>query len=405
MIDVPRHVVVVGAGLGGVRTVEQLRSRGYQGRITLIGAERHAPYDRPPLSKQILDGRWEPARATLRDEAALIDLGVTTRLATRATALNGTTVELDDGTAVTGDVVVLATGVTARRLPGQPAGVPTLRTIDDALALREALGLVRSLLIVGAGFIGAEVACAAARLGISVTVLEAVAVPCERGLGREVGALAGRLFTEAGIDLRCGTRITRFLDRHSVELSDGTTVTADLVLVGVGASPDVGWLDTAGLDISDGVACDTRGRARGTNGVWALGDVAAWWDKVRSGFHRSEHWTSAVEQAAAVAADIVGVEGPASTVPYLWSDQFDLKVQVFGRTDLADEVLPLHGEGLTGGPVKGTVVGYFAAGVLVGAVGFGAPAKLVKYRGLIAAGADRATVVPPPDAVRTPAHG
>jgi NADPH-dependent 2,4-dienoyl-CoA reductase/sulfur reductase-like enzyme len=398
MSQIPEHVVVVGAGLGGVRTVEQLRSRGFEGRITLIGAEQHAPYDRPPLSKQILNGTWEPVKATLRDAAALTELGVTTRLGTRAVALNGTTVELHDGTSVTGDVVVLATGVVARRLPGQPAGVPTLRTLDDALALREALGSVRSLLVVGAGFIGAEVACAAARLGVSVTVLEALPVPCERGLGREVGALAGRLFTEAGIDLRCDTRITSFVDEHSVELSDGTTLTADQVLVGVGASPDVDWLDAAGLDTSDGVACDARGRVLGTSGVWALGDLAAWWDQARGRFHRSEHWTNTGDQAAVVASDIVGGEAPAPTVPYVWSDQFDLKIQAFGRTDLADEVVPLHGDGLAGGPVKGTVVGYFAGDVLVGVVGFGAPAKLVRYRGLIAAGADRAIVLPQPEA-------
>jgi NADPH-dependent 2,4-dienoyl-CoA reductase/sulfur reductase-like enzyme len=395
MSQIPEHVVVVGAGLGGVRTVEQLRSRGFEGRITLIGAEQHAPYDRPPLSKQILNGTWEPVRATLRDAAALTELGVTARLGTRAVALNGTTVELHDGTSVTGDVVVLATGVVARRLPGQPAGVPTLRTLDDALALRTALESVQSLLVVGAGFIGAEVACAAARLGVSVTVLEALPVPCERGLGREVGALAGRLFTEAGIDLRCDTRITSFVDEHSVELSDGTSLTADLVLVGVGASPDVAWLDAAGLDTSDGVACDARGRVLGTSGAWALGDLAAWWDQPRGRFHRSEHWTTTGEQAAVVASDIVGGEAPAPTVPYVWSDQFDLKIQAFGRTDLADEVVALHGDGLAGGPVKGTVVGYFAGDVLVGVVGFGAPAKLVRYRGLIAAGADRAGVLPP----------
>jgi NADPH-dependent 2,4-dienoyl-CoA reductase/sulfur reductase-like enzyme len=394
MSQIPEHVVVVGAGLGGVRTVEQLRSRGFEGRITLIGAEQHAPYDRPPLSKQILNGTWEPVRATLRDAAALTELGVTARLGTRAVALNGTTVELHDGTSVTGDVVVLATGVVARRLPGQPAGVPTLRTLDDALALRTALESVQSLLVVGAGFIGAEVACAAARLGVSVTVLEALPVPCERGLGREVGALAGRLFTEAGIDLRCDTRITNFVDEHSVELSDGTSLTADLVLVGVGASPDVAWLDAAGLDTSDGVACDARGRVLGTSGAWALGDLAAWWDQPRGRFHRSEHWTTTGEQAAVVASDIVGGEAPAPTVPYVWSDQFDLKIQAFGRTDLADEVVALHGDGLAGGPVKGTVVGYFAGDVLVGVVGFGAPAKLVRYRGLIAAGADRASVLP-----------
>jgi NADPH-dependent 2,4-dienoyl-CoA reductase/sulfur reductase-like enzyme len=398
MTHPPEHVVVVGAGLGGVRTVEQLRSRGYAGRITLIGAELHHPYDRPPLSKQVLDGSWEPARATLRDAAALADLDVTARLGRRAVRLSGVTVDLDDGSAVTGDAVVIATGVSPRRIPGQPAGVAVLRTLEDALALRYAFRSVRSLLVVGAGFIGAEVACAAAKQGVAVTVLEALPVPVERGLGRAVGALAGRLFTEAGIDLRCGTRIGSFLDEHTVELTDGTTLTADLVLVGIGAVPDVSWLDAAGLDTSDGVACDGHGRVLGTSSVWALGDLAAWWDPARGRFHRSEHWTATVDQAAVTACDILGVEVPAATVPYVWSDQFGLKIQVFGRTDSADEVVQLHGEGLAGGPVKGTVAGYFAAGVLVGVVGFGAPAKLIPYRGLIASGADRASVVPQPEA-------
>jgi NADPH-dependent 2,4-dienoyl-CoA reductase/sulfur reductase-like enzyme len=386
-------VVVVGAGLGGVRTVEQLRSRGFEGPITLVGAERHPPYDRPPLSKQILSGAWDPARVTLRDAAGLADLGVTARLGVRAIGLRGTTVELEDGTSIEGDAVVVATGASPRRLPGQPAGVPTLRTLDDALALRAALTTVRSLLVVGAGFIGAEVACAAARLGLSVTVLEALPVPCERALGREVGALAGRLFDEAGIDLRCDTRITRFVDEHTVELSDGSVATADLVLVGVGAAPETGWLEAAGLATAGGIACDARGRVVDAEGVWALGDAAAWWDPASGGHHRSEHWTSTGDQAVVVACDLVGAPLPALSVPYVWSDQFGLKIQAFGHTDRADEVLPLHGDGLAGGAVKGTVAGYFAAGVLVGAVGFGAPAKVFRYRELIAAGSERSAVL------------
>jgi NADPH-dependent 2,4-dienoyl-CoA reductase/sulfur reductase-like enzyme len=385
--------VVVGAGLGGLRTVEQLRSRGHAGRIDLVGAELHPPYDRPPLSKQVLSGAWEPAKATLRDAAALAELDVATHFGRRAVGLSGTTVKLDDGASVTGDVVVLATGVTARRLTGQPPEVATLRTLDDAVALRSAFDSLRSLLIVGAGFIGAEVACAAHARGISVTVLEAMPVPCERALGRQVGALAARLFNEAGIDLRCDTRIARFVDTNTVELSDGSTLTADLVLVGVGSAPDVSWLDVAGLVINDGVACDDHGRVLGISGVWALGDIAAWWDPIRERFHRNEHWTTTVDQAAIVACDILGADAPPASVPYVWSDQFALKIQTFGRTDLADEVVQLHGAGLDYGPVKGTVVGYFADGVLVGVVGFGAAGKLMPYRAMIAARAARASVL------------
>jgi NADPH-dependent 2,4-dienoyl-CoA reductase/sulfur reductase-like enzyme len=388
----PGHVVVVGAGLGGIRTIERLRSGGFGGRVTLIGAEPHPPYDRPPLSKQILNGSWEPERAVLRDPAALAELRVATHLGTRAVALRGTSVELADGTRVAGDAVVLATGLVARTLPGQPAGVMTLRTLDDALALRRALDSARSLIIVGAGFIGAEVACAARRRGLAVTVLETLPVPCERALGRRVGALAGRLFTEAGVDLRCGVRIAGLVDDRTVELADGSTLSADLVLVGVGAVPDLAWLDGAGLDIADGLACDTRGRAVGAPGIWGVGDMSAWWDPVAGAHRRSEHWTTTSDQAAKVACDLLGTELPVGTLPYVWSDQFDLKIQSIGRTSTADGVAVLHGTGLTGGPVRGTVVGYFVGDALCGVVSFGAPARFVRYRALVAAGADRAAV-------------
>jgi NADPH-dependent 2,4-dienoyl-CoA reductase/sulfur reductase-like enzyme len=402
MAQTPEHVIVVGAGLGGLRTVEALRARGYAGRITLVGAEVHLPYDRPPLSKQVLTGTWEPAKATFKDAEALAALDVVTVFGRRAVGLDGTTVELEDGTSLTGGVVVLATGVTARTLPGQPAGVVTLRTIDDAIALRGAFDSLTSLLVVGAGFIGAEVAWAAHGKGVRVTVLEALPVPVERALGREVGVLAGRLFTEAGIDLRCDTRITRFVDGRTVVLSDGSTVSADLVLVGIGSQPDVSWLDAAGLEIGDGVACDAHGRVLGTSGVWALGDIAAWWDASRNRHHRNEHWTTTVDQSAVVACDVLGQEPPPPAVPYVWSDQFGMKIQTLGRTDLAEEVTQLHGTGMDGGPVKGTVVGYFAGGVLVGVVGFGAPAKLARYRTMIAEGASRESVLAQSDAAVAP---
>ncbi|WP_106402636.1 NAD(P)/FAD-dependent oxidoreductase [Actinocorallia populi] len=389
----PGHVVVVGAGLGGVRTIERLRAEGYSGRITLVGAEPHPPYDRPPLSKQILKGQWEPERAVLRDGPALAELDVAVRLGARAVALRGTTVELAGGGSVSGDAVVIATGVVARKLPGQPDGVYTLRTLDDALALRGVLDSARSLLVVGAGFIGAEVACAAAERGVAVTALEAGAVPCERALGAKAGALAARLFTEAGVELVCGAALSRFADARTVELSDGSRRTADAVLVSVGATPDLTWLEDAGLNTGDGLACDARGRAVGAERVWAVGDAAAWWDASRGAHRRDEHWTAVIEQAATVARDIVGADTPAAPPAYVWSDQFGMKVQTVGRTGEADEVLTLHGEGLDGGPVKGTVVGYFTGGALTGVASFGAPALFVRYRALVASGADRASVL------------
>ncbi|SDG59648.1 Reductase C-terminal [Pseudonocardia oroxyli] len=380
-------MLVVGAGLGGIRTVEQLRQAGYEGRISLVGAEPHPPYDRPPLSKQLLAGEWEPERVSLKDDAALEDLGVRLYLGLPAVALRPGEVELADGSVLAADAIVLATGVVARRLPGQPDSVHTLRTLDDALALRAELETAESLVVVGAGFIGAEVASTAAAKGVAVTVLEAAPVPLARGLGEEVGGLAGRLLTEGGVELRLGARITGFTD-GGVELADGTRVAADVVVVGIGGVPDLEWLADTGLDLSDGVPCDAGGRVVGLDGVWALGDAAAWEgpDGVR---HRHEHWTSTSDQATVVARAITGTEAPPETVPYVWSDQFGLKIQVIGEPAAADAVEQLLGEGLDGGPIKGTVVGYFADDRLVAVAGFGAARYVVRYRALLQEKASR----------------
>jgi len=396
MTGQPEHVVVVGAGLGGLRTAEQLRSADFQGRISLVGAEPHAPYDRPPLSKQLLTGDWEPDRVVLRSLDALDDLGVRTHLGLHAVAMRPGEIELSDGASLHGDTVVVATGLVARTLPGQPANVHTLRTLDDALALRATLDRIGSLLIVGAGFIGAEVASAARSREIAVTVLETLPVPSARALGPEVGALAGRLLTENGAELRTGVAVAEFLDagdRVAVELTDGTRLNADAAVVGVGGTPRLEWLADTGLDVADGLACGPTGRVHGLDAVWAVGDVALWDDPAHGDRHRHEHWTSATDQAAVAARDILGVAAPPAAVPYFWSDQFGLKIQLFGRPELADEIVPLHGDGLSGGAVRGTVAGYLAGDQLVAVVGFGAARLVTRYRALVAAGASRAEVL------------
>lgn len=383
-------VVVVGAGLGGLRVAEQLRRAGFDGRVTIVGDEPHPPYDRPPLSKQVLTGEWEPQRATLRIDDAL---GLGLRLGVAATGVRPGAVTLAGGEVLRADAVVVATGLSARRLPDQPDRVHTLRTLDDALALRAALGAADSLLVVGAGFIGAEVASSAHTLGLDVTVLEALPVPAARALGTQVGALCGRLLTEAGVDLRTGVGPVRLLESGpsiAVQTAGGERIEADVALVGIGGAPRLEWLD-GGLepDASGGVACGPTGRVHGLPGVWALGDVAAW-DDADGGRHRSEHWTNAGDQAAIVARDILGAPQPPPGVAYFWSDQFDTKIQLFGRPDLADSVFPLRGSGLAGGDVHGTVVGYTAADRLVAVAGFGAPRVVVRLRALVARGASRA---------------
>lgn len=386
----PEHVLVVGAGLGGLRTVERLREAGYQGRISLVGAEPHAPYDRPPLSKQVLTGEWEPERTTLRSRDGLDELGVRTHLGLRAVAMRPGEVELADGASLHADAIVVATGLVARTLPGQPPQIHTLRTLEDCLALRAALERADSLLVVGGGFIGAEVASSARTRGLAVTVLEALPVPSARALGNELGALTGRMMTEAGIDLRTDVQISGFVDagrRTGVAFTDGTRVEADVAVVGIGGVPRLGWI--ADRPDGNGLACGPTGRVEGLPGVWAVGDIAAWADPMHGDRHRHEHWTSAVDQAATVARDILGEPPPPPMVPYFWSDQFGLKIQLFGRPEHADGLLPLHGDGLAGGAVKGTVVGMLAGDRLVAVAGFGAARFTVRYRALLQAGADR----------------
>ena len=416
----PEHVLVVGAGLGGLRTVEQLRSAGFQGRISLVGDEQHAPYDRPPLSKQVLTGEWAPERTTLRSVEGLDDLGVRTHLGMRAVALRPGEVELADGASLHADAIVVATGLAARTLPGQPTGVHTLRTLDDALALRAALERASSLLVIGGGFIGAEVASSARTRGLAVTVLEALPVPSARALGEELGALTGRLMTEAGVELRTDVRIDGFVTgsaapdstgggaaRHGgqlgVALADGSRVTADVVVLGIGGVPRLGWVDGAPDEgaVPGGLPCGATGRVEGLSGVWAVGDVAAWTDPSRGDRHRHEHWTSAGDQAATVARDILGEPPPPARVPYFWSDQFGLKIQLFGRPEHADTLLPLHGDGLAGGAVRGTVVGLLADGRLVAVAGFGAARFVARYRALLLDGADGAAALELASTLRT----
>ncbi|WP_219412652.1 NAD(P)/FAD-dependent oxidoreductase [Pseudonocardia nigra] len=398
MTGQPEHVVVVGAGLGGLRTAEQLRSAGFQGRISLVGAEPHPPYDRPPLSKQVLTGEWAPERARLAAPDALEDLGVRTHLGLRAVALRsheagpGHEVELSDGATLHSDALVVATGFVPRTLPGQLAQVHTLRTLEDAVALRGTLERVGSLLVVGGGFIGAEVASAARARDIAVTVLEALPVPSVHALGPEVGALAARLLTEGGVALHTGALVAGFVeagDGVCVELADGTQHAADAAVVGIGGVPDLGWLDGTGLDVRTGMGCGPTGRVHGLAAAWAVGDVAVWDDPVHGDRHRNEHWTSAGDQAAVVARDILGAQPPPPAVPYFWSDQFGLKIQLIGRPDVAGEVVALHGAGLDGGPVRGTVVGYLDGEHLAAVAGFGAARFVARYRPLVAARATR----------------
>lgn len=348
------EIVVVGASLAGIRVAESLRRAGYTERIVLIGAEEHAPYDRPPLSKEVLTGQQGPEDIRLHDDTGLRDLQVDLRLGVAATGLDrGTrTVALEGGSEVRGDVVVIATGSRARRLPSlvSDAGVFVLRTVDDAIALRDAMRNATSMVVVGAGFIGAEVASAARERGLEVTVVEASVAPLSRALGPRLGARLGRLHEESGSRLLCNASVVSVDNERVVErvtLRDGSMINTEIVVVGVGTQPNTEWLAGSGLDTSDGVLCDERGRAVGAEHIYAVGDVARWMSHRFRDAVRTEHWAAAGEQAQAVAADILGLPHPAEAVPYVWSDQFGHRIQVAGRCgeDDAIEVVRDDGDG------------------------------------------------------------
>ena len=393
-------VVVVGASLAGWRAVETLRAEGFDGGITLVGQELHLPYDRPPLSKQVLAGTWPPEKAVLADRKRSSELRVHEVLGHRAMRLDvgARKVEIDDGTVLTGDAVVLTTGAAPRQLPGTEGlserdGLFTLRTLDDSLALRAALTAVEScrVIVIGAGFIGAEVASTCAGLGCRVTVVEAMEIPLSNVLGPMIGAHCGSLHGAHGVDLRTGVGVAgvrRLADSGpglAVELASGDVLESDVVVVGIGVAPAVEWLKDSGLTLDNGVLCDDRLFA--ADGVVAAGDLARWaWRHDGSEEQiRIEHWQVAAEAGAAAARSVLA--GPAEArpftpIPYFWSDQFDIRFQVLGNPGGNDEV-----EIVDGSLAEGKFVALFGrAGRLRAAMAIGRPRHLMGFRPLLEAG-------------------
>jgi len=343
-----RTVVVVGGALAGLRAVEALRERGFDGRLVWVGAEAHAPYDRPPLSKEILRGEWEPERIALA-RGGVEALGAELRFGARAEGLDTAArrVRLAGGEQLAWDGLVIATGAAPRRLPGQPDldGVFALRTLDDALAIRAALARRPRVVVVGAGFVGAEVAASCRTLGLEVAMVEALGNPLEQALGARLGALYAELHREHGVRLETGAAVAALEGAGRVErvrLADGRTLAADLVVVGIGVRPETAWLEGSGLAIRDGVVCDERCRA--APGVVAAGDVARW-RHPRHGELRIEHWTNAVEQAAAAAEALLRGDAapPFAPVPWVWSEQYDARLFVAGRPRAGDELRVVEG--------------------------------------------------------------
>jgi 3-phenylpropionate/trans-cinnamate dioxygenase ferredoxin reductase subunit len=381
-------IVVVGASLAGLRAVEALRKRGVDRPIVWVSAESALPYDRPPLSKQILRGDWEPARSALKANYSL--LGVEPLLGVRAASLDAQNrqVVLSNGDLVPYSAVVIATGARARTLPGTEGvpGVHTLRTLDDALAIREALGRRPRVAIVGAGFIGLEVASSCRALGLDVTIVEALKTPLERQLGESLGAAVADMHVGRGVKLRTGVSVERLLGGDRVEvlvLSDGSKVEADLVVVGIGVIPETRWLEGSAVRLERGVLCDSRCRT-GVPDVVACGDVARWRDPDGE-LMQVEHWTNAVEQAnAAVAALLDGDGAPEyRTVPYFWSDQYDAKLQFAGRIEPGDTLRVVSGSVMT----RDLVAIYGRAGRLTAVLTVNNPAAFIRTRKALQQGA------------------
>jgi len=381
------QVVVVGASLAGVRAAEALRREGFRGELTVIGAEQHfPPYDRPPLSKEVLAGLWEPDRGRLKVSDSL-DAHLLLGRRAVAVDLDKNNVDLDDGTAVGFDGLVVATGATPKMLASIDATLPgvfVLRTHEDCLALREALVREPKVAIVGAGWIGCEVAATCRARGLQVSVVEFAEWPMERTLGAAMGSWAAGLHESHGVDLRLGVGVTAVSGRGRVEevhLADGTTVAADVVIVAIGVAPETGWLASSGLDIDNGVLLDASCRAIGAENVVAAGDVARWYNETFEADMRIEHWSNAVEQAGAAAQTLLRTPEESlayATVPYVWSDQYDKKLQYAGIPG------EFHGV-VEGSPEDGKFVAAFSSdGRLVGALCVNSPARMVRYKRLIA---------------------
>jgi NADPH-dependent 2,4-dienoyl-CoA reductase/sulfur reductase-like enzyme len=379
--SMPGSVLVVGASAAGLSTVESLRRRGYEGAVTVLGAESHLPYDRPPLSKQVLSGAWDRDRTWLRPPAALAALGAEIILGDEAIGLDvaSRTVETAMGRELSADAVVVATGVRPRALPGQASltGVHVLRTLEDSANLRRDLEQASRFVVVGEGVLGAEIAATARGMGLEVTLAGPLAAPLAAQVGPLVGGLLASVHLERGVDLRLGTGVSGFTGEHGrvagVRLDTGEVLPADVVVVAIGAVPTTGWLLGSGLDVSNGLVCDSRCRA--AEGVYAAGDVARWHHEQLGGLVRLENRTNAIEQAMAVAGNILGDDRPYTPVPYFWTDQYDVKVQVHGFLDGTAEVTVVEGD--TAG--RRFVAQYRREGRVIGVLGWNMP-KQVRLR-------------------------
>jgi len=396
---VPEHgpkqgVVIVGGGLAAVRTAEELRREEYAGPITIVSDETRLPYDRPPLTKDVLRGERDDTTLEPPEFYASRDIDLRLGCGARGVDTAAQTVALADGTVLPYDQLVIATGLVPRRIPslGELNGIRVVRSFDDSLVLRGDAAAARRAVVIGAGFIGCEAAASLRKLGVDVVLVEPQPAPLAAVLGEQIGELVARLHRANGVDVRSGVGVAEVRGDGRVEtvvLADGAELPADLVVLGVGSRPATEWLGGCGIDVDNGVLCDLTGRTSAPN-VWAVGDVAFW--RGRGGHEtRVEHWSNVVTQVRVMVPTMLGRESlhDVAVPPYFWSDQYDVKIQCLGEPQATDTVHLVEDDG------HKFLAYYERDGVLVGVVGAGRPGKVMGARAKIATGAPISEVLIP----------
>lgn len=378
-------IVIVGARLAGLKVAEEIRRTESDVSIVMVGREERLPYDRPPLSKAVVTGGKEDS--SLKPDSYYSDNGIDVQLGVSAVSVSPSRheVALSDGSRLEYRELVLATGVAPRTLPvfAGYRGVHTLRTIEDALEIRRAARESAHALIVGAGFVGCELAASLRSRDVHVTLIESQPTPLASVLGEAVGSLVGRLHTAEGVDVRSASTIAHVYGSERVEsvsLRDGSIVAPDFVVVGIGAEPELEWLSSSGIDVANGILCDEQGRTN-TPHVWAIGDVSAWY---ADGAHRRvEHWSNVGEQAKTLVSAMLGTGtgARARTPAYFWSDQYDVKIQALGVVGPGMDITVVEDDG------RRFAALYSVDGKLTGVVGAGRPKTVMPMRQRIMEGA------------------
>ena len=389
---VTKGIVIVGGGLAAARSAEQLRRSQFAGPITIVSDEVHLPYDRPPLSKQVLRSELDDVTLKPREFYDDNDIALLLGSAVRSLDTASQTVTLQNGATLGYDELVIATGLVPKRIRSFPdlAGIHVLRSFDESMKLREEAAAARRAVVVGAGFIGCEVAASLRGLGVEVVMVEPQPEPLASVLGEQIGALVSRLHRGEGVDVRTGIGVAEVSGAERVEkvaLSDGTELDTDLVVVGIGSQPATQWLEGSGVAVDNGVVCDHVGATSAPH-VWALGDVASWRDATGHQT-RVEHWSNVAEQARVLVPALLGRDVPSEVVvvPYFWSDQYDVKIQCLGEPEAADVIHLISDDG------RKFLAYYERDGVVAGVVGGGMPGQVMKTRAKIAAGAPIAEVL------------